>query len=144
MKKVLVSGCFDMLHSGHVAFFEEAARYGELYVAIGSDKTVEELKNRKTVCPQDERLYMVEAIRFVKKAYVSSGSGMLDFVEVMDEVKPDIFFVNEDGNREDKKEICAKRGIEYIVRPRLPHGALPWRSTTSLRKLTGNERLTSK
>ena len=39
-KKVLVSGCYDMLHSGHVAFFEEAATLGELYVGIGSDKTI--------------------------------------------------------------------------------------------------------
>ena len=43
-KKVFVSGCYDMLHSGHVAFFEEAATYGDLYVGIGSDKTIQELK----------------------------------------------------------------------------------------------------
>ena len=39
-KKVFVSGCYDMLHSGHVAFFEEAASHGDLYVGIGSDKTI--------------------------------------------------------------------------------------------------------
>ena len=44
--KVFVSGCFDMLHSGHVAFFKEAAQYGEVYVGIGSDRTIEELKGR--------------------------------------------------------------------------------------------------
>jgi cytidyltransferase-like protein len=48
-KKVFVSGCYDMLHSGHVAFFEEAAGYGDLYVGIGSDKTINALKARKTV-----------------------------------------------------------------------------------------------
>ena len=48
-KKVFVSGCYDMLHSGHVAFFEEAAQYGDLYVGIGSDKTIFELKARKTI-----------------------------------------------------------------------------------------------
>ena len=46
-KKVFVSGCYDMLHSGHVAFFEEAASYGDLYVGIGSDKTIYELKSEK-------------------------------------------------------------------------------------------------
>lgn len=46
-KKVFVSGCYDMLHSGHVAFFEEAASHGDLYVGIGSDKTIYELKARK-------------------------------------------------------------------------------------------------
>ena len=39
-KKVFVSGCYDMLHSGHVAFFEEASKLGELYVGIGSDATI--------------------------------------------------------------------------------------------------------
>ncbi|MBP3613309.1 MAG: adenylyltransferase/cytidyltransferase family protein, partial [Bacteroidaceae bacterium] len=43
-KKVFVSGCYDMLHSGHVAFFKEAATYGDLYVGIGSDATIRELK----------------------------------------------------------------------------------------------------
>ena len=46
MVKVFVSGCFDVLHSGHIRFFEEASQYGDLYVSIGSDKTVEELKKR--------------------------------------------------------------------------------------------------
>ena len=45
-QKVFVSGCFDMLHSGHVEFFREAAQYGDLYVAIGSDRTIFELKGR--------------------------------------------------------------------------------------------------
>ena len=43
-KRVFVSGCYDMLHSGHVAFFKEASAYGDLYVGIGSDRTIEELK----------------------------------------------------------------------------------------------------
>jgi glycerol-3-phosphate cytidylyltransferase-like family protein len=50
-----------MLYSGHVAFFEEAAFYGELYVGIGSDKTVYELKAWKPFNNEWERLYMVRA-----------------------------------------------------------------------------------
>lgn len=137
MPKVLVSGCFDMLHSGHVAFFEEASRYGDLYVAIGSDRTVEGLKKRKPVCCEDERLYMVQSIRYVTNAYVSPGNGMLDFVEIMDMVKPDVFFVNSDGTSDAKKNLCAARGVRYIVSERKPHDELPWRSTTALRKIMG-------
>ena len=83
-KKVFVSGCYDMLHSGHVAFFKEAARFGDLYVGIGSDKTIYELKSRQTVCSEIERLYMVKAVRYVKDACINSGSGMMDFVESVD------------------------------------------------------------
>jgi cytidyltransferase-like protein len=58
-KKVFVSGCYDLLHSGHVEFFQEAAKFGDLYVALGSDKTVFDLKGRVPVNNQEERLFMV-------------------------------------------------------------------------------------
>lgn len=132
-KKVFVSGCYDMLHSGHVAFFKEASRYGDLYVGIGSDKTIEDLKNRKTVYSEKERLYMVKAIRYVTDAYINSGSGMLDFLETLDIVKPDIFVVNSDGGSDTKRCLCESRGIEYIVLEREPEQGLKARSTTALR-----------
>lgn len=133
MKKVFVSGCYDMLHSGHVAFFKQAAAYGDLYVGIGSDKTIAELKHRKTIYSEKERLYMVKSIRYVKDAYINTGSGMLDFLEILDKVKPDIFVVNSDGGSEQKKNLCKERGIEYVVLERVPDEGLDARSTTSLR-----------
>lgn len=132
-KKVFVSGCYDMLHSGHVAFFKEASRYGDLYVGIGSDRTIEELKHRKTVYSEKERLYMVKAIRYVTDAYVNPGSGMLDFIETMDRVRPDVFVVNSDGGSDMKRRLCEERGIEYVVLEREPDAGLEARSTTSLR-----------
>ena len=132
-KKVFVSGCYDMLHSGHVAFFKEAARFGDLYVGIGSDKTIYELKSRQTVCSEIERLYMVKAVRYVKDACINSGSGMMDFVESVERVKPDVFVVNEDGDSEIKRMFCKERGIEYVVLKRVPEDGLTERSTTSIR-----------
>lgn len=132
-KKVFVSGCYDMLHSGHVAFFKEAARFGDLYVGIGSDKTICELKSRQTVCSEVERLYMVKAVRYVKDACINSGSGMMDFVESVDRVKPDVFVVNEDGDSEIKRTFCKERGIKYVVLKRVPEDGLTERSTTSIR-----------
>jgi cytidyltransferase-like protein len=55
-KKVFVSGCYDLLHSGHVAFFKEASQFGDLYVGIGSDETIKDLKGRPTVNSEQERL----------------------------------------------------------------------------------------
>ena len=132
-KKVFVSGCYDMLHSGHVAFFKEAARFGDLYVGIGSDKTIYELKSSQTVCSEIERLYMVKAVRYVKDACINSGSGMMDFVESVERVKPDVFVVNEDGDSEIKRMFCKERGIEYVVLKRVPEDGLTERSTTSIR-----------
>jgi len=133
-KKVFVSGCFDMLHSGHVRFLEEAAGYGEVHVGLGSDKTVWELKGRAPVNTQSERKYLIEALRHVKACYINTGSGILDFLAEIKRVAPDIFIVNEDGNMPDKAELCRKLGIRYVVLKRLPPVNMPARSTTSLRK----------
>lgn len=135
-KRVFVSGCYDMLHSGHVAFFKEASQYGDLYVGIGSDKTIEELKHRNTVCSERERLYMVKAIRYVKDAFINKGSGMMDFVDTVDLVRPDVFVVNSDGGSDTKRDFCAERGIEYVVLERVPETGLKARSTTALRAET--------
>jgi cytidyltransferase-like protein len=132
--KVFVSGCYDMLHSGHVAFFEEAATHGDLYVGLGSDKTVSQLKGRNTINTDQERLYMVKALKSVKDAWINSGSGMMDFEYEVRELHPDIFFVNEDGHTPDKQKLCIELGIELLVGKRMPHQGLPVRSTTLLRK----------
>lgn len=135
-RKVMVSGCFDMLHSGHIAFLQEAARQGdELYVALGSDQTVYDLKGRAPVNTEDERLYMVQSINCVTQAFVSTGSGMLDFADELRTMKPDVFVVNEDGNTPQKEALCAAEGIEYRVLQREPHTGLPPRSTTALRRV---------
>jgi cytidyltransferase-like protein len=133
MTKVFVSGCYDLLHSGHVAFFQEAAGYGDLYVALGSDKTVYELKGRVPVNNEDERLYMVRSVSHVKEAFISSGSGILDFEPEFIKIRPDILVVNEDGHTSAKQALCEKYGVEYRVLQRVPFGDLPPRSTTHLR-----------
>lgn len=133
-KKVFVSGCYDLLHSGHVEFFRQAAEYGDLYVGIGSDKTILNYKNHKTVYSEQERLFMVKSIKYVKDAYINSGEGILDFIPTLDIVKPDILVVNSDGGSDSKKRLCRERGIEYIVLERDPHEGLQARSSTELKK----------
>ena len=98
-KKVFVSGCYDLLHSGHVEFFRQAAQYGDLYEGIGSDKTCLGYKHRKTIYSVQERLFMVKSIRYVKE-----GSGVMDFVPTLDIVKPDVFVVNSDGRLESESK----------------------------------------
>jgi cytidyltransferase-like protein len=135
-RKVFVSGCFDMLHSGHVAFLNEASSYGEeLYVAIGSDRTVEELKGRKTINSEDERKFMLENLKCVTRCLISKGSGYIDFLSELAEVNPDVFIVNEDGNSPEKARICQKAGIEYLILKRVPYARLTARSTTELRNI---------
>lgn len=132
-KRIFVSGCYDLLHSGHVAFFKEASKYGDLYVGIGSDKTIEQLKGRPTVNSEAERLYMVKAVRHVKNAFINSGSGIIDFEEELVRLKPHYLVMNEDGNSPAKKILCDKLDIEMKVLERIPDAGLPPRSTTAIR-----------
>jgi len=133
-KKAFVSGCFDMLHSGHVEFFHEVSQYGDVYVALGSDKTVFDLKGRTTVNTEQERLFMVKSVSFVKDAFISRGSGILDFEAELREMKPDYFVVNADGHIAEKRDLCHQLGIEYVILERKPHPGFEARSTTQLRQ----------
>lgn len=135
--KVFVSGCYDLLHSGHVEFFRKASRFGDLYVGIGSDSTIRDLKGHKTLFSEQERLFMVKAIRYVTGAFINRGSGMMDFIPTVDELKPDIFVVNEDGATPEKERFCKERGIEYKVLKRLPAEGLQARSSTGLKAALG-------
>lgn len=134
-KKVLVSGFFDLMHSGHIAFFREVANYGDVYVAIGSDRTYYYLKGRLPVNSAEERLFMVISVSYVKDAFISLGTGILDYEAEIRRLKPDIFIVNDDGNFPAKRQLCNELGIAYIVLKRDPHANLPRRSSTDMRSI---------
>lgn len=133
-KKILVSGCFDLLHAGHVTFLKEASTYGELYVSVGTDQNIEILKGKAPYFSQDERLHMVNAVRFVHQTFLSSGSGMLDFKPDLIRLQPEIFIVNSDGHTEEKKKLCEEYGVEYIVLDRIPEPGLTARASSEIKK----------
>ncbi len=133
-KKVIVTGCYDWFHSGHVRFFEEASALGDLYVGVGNDANIRLLKGEgHPLIPEQERRYMVGAIKHVTCAMVSTGSGWLDADPDIRKLKPDYYVVNEDGDKGGKREYCAGLGIEYVVLRREPAPGLPKRSSTDLR-----------
>lgn len=133
-KKVVVTGCYDWFHSGHVRFFEEVSTHGDLYVIVGHDANIRLLKGEgHPLVPEDERRYVVGSIRYVKQALISSGEGWLDADPEIRRLQPDIYAVNEDGDKGGKREYCAERGIEYLVLKRTPAPGLPKRSSTDLR-----------
>lgn len=133
-KKAVVTGSYDWLHSGHIRFFEEASTYGDLYVVVGHDANIRLLKGEgHPLLSQAERRYVVGSIKWVKQALISSGDGWLDADPEIRRLKPDLYVVNEDGDRGGKREYCRKLGIEYLVLKRTPAAGLPRRSSTVLR-----------
>jgi cytidyltransferase-like protein len=132
--KVVVTGCFDWFHSGHVRFFEEVSALGALHVVVGSDRNLRLLKGGgHPMFPQEERRYLVASVRFVAQAYISTGDGWLDAEPEFGIIKPDIYAVNEDGDKPEKRGYCEANGIKYAVLHRTPRAGLPARTSTNLR-----------
>jgi cytidyltransferase-like protein len=133
-KKVVATGCYDWVHSGHVRFTEEASAYGDLYVCLGSDANVRLLKGEgHPLLTQEERRYVVGSIKHVKQALITTGSGWVDADPEIRRLQPDIYVVNEDGDKGGKREYCEKLGIEYLVLKRTPAPSLAKRNSTDLR-----------
>lgn len=133
-KKVIVSGSYDWLHSGHIRFLEEASGYGDLCVVVGHDANIRLLKGAgHPLFPQDERRYMVGSIKYVRQALISTGNGWLDAAPEVRRLKPDIYMVNEDGDQGGKREYCERLGIQYVVLKRIPAPGLSKRTSTELR-----------
>jgi len=134
MPRVVVTGCYDWLHSGHIRFFMDAAALGALYVVVGSDENVEFLKGPgHPLQHEQERRYMAGAIRSVHRCLVSSGAGWMDAEPEIADIRPVFYVVNEDGDQPQKRAFCTDHGIEFVVLQRLPHRGLPARSSTALR-----------
>ncbi|MFC1794090.1 adenylyltransferase/cytidyltransferase family protein [Planctomycetota bacterium] len=133
-KKVLVTGCYDWFHTGHVRFFEEVSELGDLYVVVGHDSNIIALKGSgHPMFNEQERMYMVQSIRYVKQVMISTGDGWLDAEPEIQRIRPDIYAVNEDGDKPVKRQYCEENGIEYVVLKRLPRQGLPRRESTHLR-----------
>lgn len=133
-KKVIVTGCFDWFHSGHIRFFEEVSELGDLYVVVGHDANVRLLKGEEhPMFNENERRYVVQSIRFVKQGLISSGDGWMDAAPEIAVLKPDIYAVNEDGDKPEKSVFCEEHGLEYVVLKRAPKEGLPRRESTVLR-----------
>jgi len=83
--------------------------------------------------PAEQRRYMVQAVRYVTCTLISSGHGWMDAEPEIAWLKPDLYVVNEDGDKPEKREFCRVRSIEYVVLKRLPKPGLAPRQSTILR-----------
>ena len=113
--KVFVAGFFDGLHPGHISFLTECAKYGDLYVSIGSDKNLITLKKTQPLFHENERKYMLDALSCVKESAISKGEiGAFSFLKYFNKVCPDIFITNTDASMlHQKKKLCQDNNVEY-------------------------------
>lgn len=131
-QKVFTSGSFDPLHSGHVAFFEECAKLGDLYVGMGKDESITQYKHN-VYQPQEERLYMVKALKCVKDASINPGMGFMDYITNPMFRECDILVINEERQSERVRRLCNYLNKKLVVMGRIHADGLPHRSSTEMR-----------
>ena len=101
---------------------------------VGNDANVRLLKGEgHPLFTQDERRYIAGSIRFVSQALISTGSGWMDAEPEIHRLRPEIYAVNEDGDKPEKREFCQRNGLQYAVLKRTPKEGLPRRQSTDLR-----------
>ncbi len=118
MKKVFVSGCYDILHAGHVEFFKQARALGDyLIVSYASDEVLKKFKGRISALPEDHKRYLLESIKYVDEVVMGKNTDdpIFDFRDEFVRLKPDILVSTiDDRNTEKKKEFCLTHGAQYI------------------------------
>lgn len=138
MKKVFISGTYDLLHAGHVQFFKEARSLGDyLVVSFCSDANLLKYKGRHSCMPDDNKKLLLESIRYVDKVVIGNDDGgVWDFVPAFLEERPDILAVTTDDRfAEDKRKFCEEHGTQFVILPKTPPLATPTTSFTIIKNI---------
>ena len=138
MKKVLVGGCFDLLHYGHIVFLNEAKKHGDsLVVALESDENVRRLKGEhRPIHTQKERKTMLEALSAVDEVIpLPPMTTDREYADLVTRLRPHVIVVTQgDPLTETKKKHAQSVGAELIIIPKVPTP-----STSQLANLLGLE-----
>ncbi len=93
-KRVLIAGCFDLLHPGHVFLISEAAKLGEVYVIVATDKNRKLYSGTSPIIPQEQRLEMIKSLKNVKDGRLGRSDN--DTLKTVEEISPDIILLGPD------------------------------------------------
>ncbi|MDJ0914192.1 MAG: adenylyltransferase/cytidyltransferase family protein [Desulfobacterales bacterium] len=123
MKKVFVSGCYDILHAGHIQFLTEAKALGEhLTVCFASDRVLWAHKKRRSSIPQEHKQAVLQSLDMVDDVVIGKDPDIgFDFRTHFLRIRPDLLVVTDDDHHSEKKrELCAQIGAQYVVLPKTP------------------------
>ena len=138
-KIVLVTGAFDLLHAGHILFFENCKKIGKiLVVGLGSDKGIELSKNKgRPILNQQTRLKMLDSTKYVDYCFLDTISDKKPYLYILEpafsKLKPDFYVVNNDASQIDtRKAICLKHGVKLVIKERTCPPEFDYISTTRI------------
>lgn len=112
MTTVMCFGTFDILHPGHLSYFRQAKKYGDvLVVVIARDKNV---RKKKLIFNEKERLKMIESLKTIDKAVLGN---LKDSFKIIKQLKPDIICLGYD--HQIREEILRKELKKRNLNPQI-------------------------
>jgi len=137
MKTVMCFGTFDLLHLGHLNYFQQAKRYGDyLMVVIARDKT-KIAQKKEVIFSERERLELVKGLRVVDEAVLGYPE---DHFRIIQEKRPDVIFLGYD-HKIDEKMLAAKlkeRSLTLVIKRAKPFKIGKHKSTLLREKILKN------
>jgi cytidyltransferase-like protein len=122
MKTAFVSGCYDILHGGHIEFFSTVKQYADrLVVCVAGEASLLKYKNRKSSLPIEHKISLLRALKMVDEVVVANGvdDDGINFKKEILEIRPTYLVATEDDRfQETKQTFCKQHGIEYLVIPK--------------------------
>ncbi|GMH80497.1 hypothetical protein TL16_g08569 [Triparma laevis f. inornata] len=145
IKTVFVSGCYDILHAGHLTFFNQAKSLGDhLTVSFASEEVLLKHKNRRPSIPDDHKASLLSNLRMVDNVIIGNNCVKLglDFYDFFLEFKPSVLAVTADDKYGDvKRALCEKTGTKYVVLDKTPPSFSPVSTSSILASIKAPEYL---
>ena len=118
-KKILVAGTFDIIHPGHIFLFNQAAKMGDVYVIVATDKNRENYSGERPIIPEKQRLEVVKSIKNVKEARLGRNDN--DTLKTVEEINPDLILLGPDQKYDISTLIQGlnEKGLNHIKVQRL-------------------------
>ncbi len=118
-KRVLIAGTFDLIHAGHIFLINEAAKLGDVFVVVATDKNREMFSGERPIIPQEQRLEVIKSIKNVKDARIGRNDN--NTLKTVQDINPDIILLGPDQRYsiEILKKELKKRGLSTIKIKRL-------------------------
>ncbi|MFW9899528.1 MAG: adenylyltransferase/cytidyltransferase family protein [Candidatus Thorarchaeota archaeon] len=114
-----MAGTFDILHPGHIFLINEAAKLGDVYIIVATDKNRELYSGEIPIIPEQQRLEVMKSIKNVKAAKLGRHDN--DTLKTVEELNPDIILLGPDQkfSLERLQNALKMKGMNHIEVKRL-------------------------
>lgn len=118
-KRVLIAGTFDLIHAGHIYLISKAAKLGDVYVVVATDRNRELFSGELPIIPQEQRLEVIKSIKDVKEARLGRNDN--DTLKTVEEINPHIILLGPDQRYsiDILKKGLKEKGLNHIEVKRL-------------------------